>query len=316
MYATARLIFFQFLQFFFFFSHLWTICFSLCLEFFILLHAANVKLSSQMQVPSNKSLCFIIQFNCYFNQLNLLLGWQKINLQPFLGPPHTPTYMVPKYHVGLRLWTWIVVAMTIHLSDHKLQGASLNQVPCCCALNSISTLTQASLGTARNQLLSTAGILRQACSMGFLWWATLVQGLSTTLLNCPLIAQQPEALSLPNVLPSLLHWDQTGTFWRQAQPFKSPFLFSFIDVSRSKILAHLILSRCLFLKTPLLIYRGYGHHQIITSHRLLPRGISLGGHVTVALQICCLLAGSFHDSSARVFREATYGPMCLVTLRS
>lgn len=44
--------------FFFFFS----ICFSLCLEFLILLQAANIKLSSQMQVPSNKSLGFIIQF--------------------------------------------------------------------------------------------------------------------------------------------------------------------------------------------------------------------------------------------------------------
>lgn len=164
--------------------------------------------------------------------------------------------------------------MTIHLSDHKLQGASLNRVPCCCALNSISTLTQASQGTAHNQLLSTAGILRQACSMGFLWWATLVQGLSTTLVNCPSIAQQPEALSLPNVLPSLLHWDQTGTIWSLPPYFKSPSLFSFIDVSHSKILAHLILSRCLFLKTPSLIYRGFGHHQIITSHQLLPRHFS------------------------------------------
>lgn len=144
--------------------------------------------------------------------------------------------------------------------------------------------------------------------MGFLWWATLVQGLSTTLLNCPSIAQQPEALSLPNVLPSLLHWDQTGTIWRQAQPFKSPSLFSFIDVCHSKILAHLILSRCLFLKTPSLIYRGFGHHQIITSHQLLPRGISLSGHVTVALQICCLLAGSFHDSSARGLQRGNLWP--------
>ena len=34
--------------------HLWTICVPLCLEFFIFQHAAKEKLSSQMQVPSNK----------------------------------------------------------------------------------------------------------------------------------------------------------------------------------------------------------------------------------------------------------------------
>lgn len=33
---------------------LWTICFPLCLEFFIFQHVADEKLSSPMQVPSNK----------------------------------------------------------------------------------------------------------------------------------------------------------------------------------------------------------------------------------------------------------------------
>lgn len=114
----------------------------------------------------------------------------------------------------------------------------------------------------------------------------------------------------------LIHWDQTTTtIWRHSQPFKAPSLFSLIGVSLGKIFAPLILSWCLFLKKPILIYGGLDH-QVISSPQLLLRGVSHSTPVTVALHICWLLAGSCHDSSSRIFWEDTYGPMCLVTLKS
>lgn len=79
LYAAARLIFFQFFQIVFFKKkkNFWTICFSLSLEFFILLHAASIKLTSPTQMASSQTI-FVLSFNLISILTNLLSGWKKI----------------------------------------------------------------------------------------------------------------------------------------------------------------------------------------------------------------------------------------------
>lgn len=90
--------------------------------------------------------------------------------------------------------------------------------------------------------------------------ATLVQGFPTTLLSCPLIAQQPEALLLSSAFPPssigirlVLQAEGSHNF------ISSPSAPIFSHVCLSKIFSHLILSWCLFLRKLILIYREFGH---------------------------------------------------------